>query len=75
MLGLVPGSKKASIVITKTGEQKKFVRLLSTKLKEDEAAKNEAAKVAKEQEEAAKVAEQEAAKEAAKAETEKPSRT
>ena len=39
VLGLVPGSKKTSLVITKTGEQKNFVRLLSTKLKEDAEAK------------------------------------
>jgi large subunit ribosomal protein L3 len=53
VLGLVPGYKKASIVITKTGEQKKFVRLLSTKLKEDAEAAKEAEKLAKEQEKAA----------------------
>ena len=68
VLGLVPGNKKGAIVITKTGEQKKFVRLLSTKLKEDEEAKKVAEKVAKEQEVVAKAAE----KEAAKAEAEKP---
>jgi len=50
VLGLVPGHKKAAIVITKTGEQKKFVRLLSTKLKADEEAKKEAEQLAKEQE-------------------------
>lgn len=64
VLGLVPGYKKASIVITKTGEQKKFVRLLSTKLKEDANVAKEAEKLAKEQEKAAT--------EAAKAQAEKP---
>jgi len=53
VLGLVPGSKKSMIVITRTGEKKKFTRLLSTKLKEDEEAKKEAEKLAKEQEKAA----------------------
>jgi len=77
VLGLVPGNKKGAIVITKTGEQKKFVRLLSTKLKEDEEAKKVAEKVAKEQEVVAKAAEKEAAREASsgsatKAEAEKP---
>ena len=67
MLGLVPGNKKGSIVITKTGEQKKFVRLLSTKLKEDEEAAKEAEILAKEQEKAASLA--------AKAEAEKPAET
>jgi large subunit ribosomal protein L3 len=64
VLGLVPGNKKSPLIITKTGEQKKFVRLLSVKLKEDEEAKIEAEKLAKEQEKAAA--------EAAKAEAEKP---
>ena len=50
VLGLVPGNKKGSVVITKTGEQKKFVRLLTTKLKEDEKAAKEAEELAKEQE-------------------------
>src|SRR6185437_11340947 len=68
VLGLVPGTKKSSVVITKTGEKKKFVRLLSTKLKEDEEKAKEDARIAKEQEEAAKVAE----KEAAKAQAEQP---
>lgn len=72
VLGLVPGNKKASLLITKTGEQKKFVKLLSTKLKEDEEAAKEAEKLAKEQEkmaaEAAKAEEQAAAE--APAETE-----
>jgi large subunit ribosomal protein L3 len=66
VLGLVPGNKKSLIVITKTGEKKKFVRLLSVKLKEDEEAKKEAEKVAKEQEKAA--AEAAKAEEAAKSE-------
>jgi large subunit ribosomal protein L3 len=64
VLGLVPGNKKAAVLITKTGEHKKFVRLLSVKLKEDEEAKIEAEKLAKEQEKMAA--------EAAKAEAEKP---
>ena len=63
VLGLVPGYKKALLVITKTGEQKKFVRLLSAKQKEEAEQKKEAEKLAKEQEEAAKAqAEAEAAK-------------
>src|SRR6266568_1421678 len=53
VLGLVPGSKKTALIITKTGEQKKFVRLLSVKQKEDEEAAKEAEKLAKEQEKAA----------------------
>src|SRR5260221_10258510 len=53
VLGLVPGNKKGALVITKTGEQKKFVRLLSVKLKEDATAAKEAEKLAKEQEKAA----------------------
>lgn len=64
VLGLVPGPKKTAIVITKIGEKKKFVRLLSAKLKEDEEAKKVAERLAKEQEEAAKLAEKEAAREA-----------
>ena len=73
VLGLVPGSKKTSLVITKIGEQKKFVRLLSVKLKEDEEAKKEAERLAKEQEQqAAREASSGSATEAAKAEAEKP---
>jgi large subunit ribosomal protein L3 len=64
VLGLVPGIKKGMLVVTKTGEQKKFVRLLSVKQKEDAQAAIEAEKLAKEQEKAAA--------EAAKAEAEKP---
>jgi len=60
VLGLVPGSKKTSLVITKIGEQKKFVRLLSVKLKEDEEAKKEAERLAKEQEKAVAEAEKSA---------------
>jgi len=54
VLGLVPGNKKALLMITKTGEQKKFVRLLSVKQKEEEEQKKEAEKLAAEQEAAAK---------------------
>lgn len=61
VLGLLPGNKKSMLVITRTGEQKKFVRLLSVKLKEEK----EAEKLAKEQEKAAA--------ETAKAEAEKSS--
>jgi large subunit ribosomal protein L3 len=50
VLGLVPGNKKAMLVVTKTGEQKKFVRLLSTKEKEDEEKAKEAERLVKEQE-------------------------
>lgn len=64
VLGLVPGHKKAMLIVTKTGEQKKFVRLLSVKLKEDEEKAKEDARLAKEQEKAAA--------EATKAEAEKP---
>lgn len=53
VLGLVPGNKKGMIIVTKTGEKKKFVKLLSVKLKEDQEAKIEADKVAKEQAETA----------------------
>ena len=56
VLGLVPGSKKSSLVITKTGEQKQFVRLLLVKQKEDEAAVKEAEKLAKEQAASSEVA-------------------
>lgn len=66
--GLVPGNKKAAIVITKTGEEKKFVRLLSVKQKEEVQVAQEAERLAKEQEQttedAAKV-EVQAAEEAA----------
>lgn len=71
VLGLVPGNKKGSIIITKTGEQKKFVRLLSVKLKEDEEKKVEEERLAKD---AAKAAEKQAA-EQAKKEAEKPAVT
>ncbi|HWY79991.1 MAG TPA: 50S ribosomal protein L3 [Candidatus Sulfotelmatobacter sp.] len=50
VLGLVPGNKKSAVVITKTGEQKKFVKLLSVKQKEEAEAIKEAAILAKEQE-------------------------
>jgi len=53
VLGLVPGNKKSMLVVTKIGEQKKFVRLLSVKQKEDEEAAKEAEQLAKEQEKAA----------------------
>lgn len=49
VLGLVPGNKKSMLVVTKTGEKKNFVKLLSVKLKEEEVAKKEAEKLAKEQ--------------------------
>jgi large subunit ribosomal protein L3 len=65
VLGLVPGSKKTMLVITRTGEQKNFVKLLSVKQKEDAIAAKEAEKLAKEQEKEAAAA--------AKAEAEKPS--
>ena len=71
VLGLVPGSKKSMIVITRTGEKKKFTRLLSTKLKEDEEAKKEAEKLAKEQEKAAAKVEADASTNSAPAEPEK----
>jgi uncharacterized DUF497 family protein len=61
VLGLVPGNKKSLLIITKTGEQKKFVRLLSAKQKDEK----EAERLAKEQEEAAKA---QAAAEPAKSE-------
>jgi len=57
VLGLVPGSKKSMIVITRTGEKKNFVRLLSTKLKEDAQKAKEDARIAEEQEKAAAEAE------------------
>ncbi len=69
VLGLVPGHKKGMLVITRTGETKKFVRLLSVKQKEDALAAIEAEKLAKEQEKAAAEAakaEEKAAREAAK---------
>lgn len=50
VLGLVPGNKKSMLVVTKTGEQKKFVRLLSVKQREEA---EEAERIAKEQEQAA----------------------
>ncbi len=62
VLGLVPGHKNAMLVLTRTGEQKKFVRLLASKQKEDALAAQEAAKLEKEQ--------AKAAEEAAKAELE-----
>lgn len=66
VLGLVPGHKNTMLVITKTGEQKKFTRLLSTKQKEDAIAAEEAAKLEKEQaKEAEKAAKAEAAQAAA----------
>ncbi len=71
VLGLVPGSKKSMIVITRTGEKKKFTRLLSTKLKEDEEAKKEAEKLAKEQEKAAAKVEVDASTNSEPAESEK----
>jgi large subunit ribosomal protein L3 len=55
VLGLLPGNKKAMLVVTKIGEQKKFVRLLSAKLKEDEENAKEAERLAKEQEKIAAV--------------------
>lgn len=67
VLGLVPGHKNAMIVLTKTGEQKKFTRLLSAKLKEDAEAAEEAKRLEAEQ--------AKAAEEAAKAEAEKPAET
>ncbi len=51
--GLVPGNKKAAIVITKTGEEKKFVRLLSVKQKEEVQVAQEAERLAKEREQTA----------------------
>lgn len=68
VLGLVPGHKNTMLVLAKTGEQKKFTRLLSAKLKEDAKAAEEAKRLEAEQ----KKADEQAAKEAAKAEAEKP---
>lgn len=55
--GLVPGVKKGLLIVTRTGEDKKFVQLLEVKIREDAKAAEEAAKAEKE---AAKAAEAEA---------------
>jgi large subunit ribosomal protein L3 len=55
ILGLIPGHKNAIVVVKRTGDAKNFVRLLSTKQKEDALAAVEAKKA---EEEAAKAAEE-----------------
>jgi large subunit ribosomal protein L3 len=59
--GLVPGVKKGLLIVTRVGENKKYVQLLEVKQREDAAAAIEAEKAAAEQ----AAADEQAAKEAA----------